>query len=48
VLPYVQLGVYMKREGAAPALFMEQAPQEGLVAPKDAAAPAEPAAPAKR
>ncbi len=24
-LPYVQLGVYMKREGAAPALFMDQA-----------------------
>ncbi|MCU0253039.1 MAG: tetratricopeptide repeat protein [Acidobacteria bacterium] len=41
-LPYVQLGVYMKREGAAPALFMEQAPQEGLV--PDAPPAAEPAA----
>ncbi|MBP1612121.1 MAG: TPR-like protein, partial [Acidobacteria bacterium] len=46
-LPYVQLGVYMKREGAAPALFADQAPQEGLVAPAEAAPPAEPAPPVK-
>jgi tetratricopeptide (TPR) repeat protein len=42
-LPYVQLGVYMKKEGAAPALFMEQAPQQGLVSPGDATAPDAPA-----
>jgi tetratricopeptide (TPR) repeat protein len=50
-LPYVQLGVYMKREGAAPALFMEQAPQQGLVAAEEPAAPADAlpaAAPAKK
>jgi Flp pilus assembly protein TadD len=32
-LPYVQLGVYMKREGAAPALFWDQSPKQVPAAP---------------